>query len=68
VKKFIAHGIALSLVALTAACSRQDTTNITTENTFVSDETSDSNLAASDAPLEGNFSDNAALPADGNAQ
>lgn len=67
-KKFIAHAVVLGLVALTAACSRQDTTNITTENTFVSDETGDSNLAASDAPLDSNFSDNATLPADGNAQ
>lgn len=67
-RKLIAHGAVLGLVALTAACSRQDTTNITTENTFVSDETSDGNLSASEAPIDGNLGDNAALPADGNAQ
>ena len=63
-KKIIAHGAVLMLMALVAACSKQDTTNITADNTFVSDETSDDNASAFDNSLDGG---NFAVPAD-NAQ
>jgi major membrane immunogen (membrane-anchored lipoprotein) len=62
-KKIIAHGAVLTLMALVAACSKQDTTNITADNTFVSDETSDDNTAFDNSLDGGNF----AVPA-GNAQ
>jgi major membrane immunogen (membrane-anchored lipoprotein) len=62
-KKIIAHGAVLMLMALVAACSKQDTTNITADNTFVSDETSDDNTAFDNSLDGGNF----AVPAD-NAQ
>ena len=66
-KKIIAHGTVLMLMALVAACSKQDTTNITADNTFVSDETSDDNNAALDNSLDGGVGGNFAVPAD-NAQ
>jgi major membrane immunogen (membrane-anchored lipoprotein) len=62
-KKIIAHGAVLMLMALVAACSKQNTTNITADNTFVSDETSDDNTAFDNSLDGGNF----AVPAD-NAQ
>lgn len=65
-KKVIAHGAVLMLMALVAACSKQDTTNITADNTFVSDETSDDNTAF-DNSLDGGLDGNFAVPAD-NAQ
>jgi hypothetical protein len=52
------------LMALVAACSKQDTTNITADNAFVSEETSHDNSAAFDNLLDGG---NFAVPAD-NAQ
>lgn len=62
-KKAITHGAVLMLMALVAACSKQDTTNITADNAFVSDETSDDNAAFDNSLDGGNF----AVPAD-NAQ
>jgi major membrane immunogen (membrane-anchored lipoprotein) len=66
-KKVIAHGAVLMLMALVAACSKQDTTNITADNAFVSDETSDDNSAAFDNSLDAGLGGNFAVPAD-NAQ
>ena len=66
-KRVIAHGAVLMLMALVAACSKQDTTNITADNTFVSDETSADNSAAFDNSLDGGLDGNFAVPAD-NAQ
>ena len=40
-KKLIGKALVLGLMTLAAACHKQDTTNITSENTFVSDEISD---------------------------
>jgi len=55
------------LMALVAACSKQDTTNITADNTFVSDETSADNTVSFDNSLDGGLDGNFAVPAD-NAQ
>lgn len=60
-KNFVGRAAVLMLMALTAACSRQVAASSTSDNSLVSDETSDGNAAAFDSSLDGSLDANAAL-------
>lgn len=47
-KRLIGTSVVMVLMALVAACQKQDISNVTTENTYVSDESVDGNAGPFD--------------------